>query len=70
MRPTDCRRGLPGRVAAVGVPQVTWEDVLTQIINESHAVTGDQLSLLADRAVRPWGLTAKVLAVDLAQRAE
>ena len=53
----------------MGVPQVTWEDVLTQIINESHAVTGDQLSLLADRAVRPWGLTAKVLAVDLAQRA-
>ena len=62
------RRGLPGRVAAVGLPQVTWEDVLTQVINESHAVTGDQLSEMTDRAVRPLGLTAEVLAVDLAQR--
>ncbi|MDT7580528.1 MAG: hypothetical protein QOK35_1792 [Pseudonocardiales bacterium] len=60
---------LPGRVAAVGVPEVTWEDVLTQVINESHTVTGDQLSAMADRAVRPLGLTAEVLAVDLAQRA-
>jgi serine/threonine protein phosphatase PrpC len=62
------RRGLPGRVAAVGLPQVTWEDVLTQVINESHAMTGDQLSEMTDRAVRPLGLTAEVLAVDLAQR--
>jgi serine phosphatase RsbU (regulator of sigma subunit) len=52
----------------VGVPQVTWEDVLTQIINESHAVTGDQLSAITDRAVLPLGLTAEVLAVDLAQQ--
>ncbi len=57
-----------GRVAAVGVPPVTWEDVLTQIINESHALTGDQLSAMTDRAVRPLGLTAEVLAVDLAQQ--
>ena len=47
---------------------MTWEDVLTQVINESHAVTGDQLSEMTDRAVRPLGLTAEVLAVDLAQR--
>ena len=52
----------------MGLPQVTWEDVLTQVINESHAVTGDQLSEMTDRAVRPLGLTAEVLAVDLAQR--
>jgi serine phosphatase RsbU (regulator of sigma subunit) len=52
----------------VGVPQVTWEDVLTQVIDESHAVTGDQLSAMTDRAVRPLGLTAEVLAVDLAQQ--
>jgi hypothetical protein len=51
----------------VGVPQATWEDVLTQIINESHLVTGDELSAMMDRAVRPFGLTAEVLAVDLAQ---
>jgi len=60
--------GVPGRVAAVSRPQVTWEGVLTQVINESHAVTGDQLSEMTDRAVRPLGLTAEVLAVDLAQR--
>ena len=53
----------------MGIPQVTWEDVLTQIINESHLVTGDGLSAMVDRAVRPFGLTAEVLAVDLAQRA-
>ena len=53
----------------MGVPQVTWEDVLTQIINESHLVTGDDLSAMADQAVRPLGLTAEVLAVDLAQMA-
>jgi hypothetical protein len=47
---------------------VTWEDVLTQVINDSHAVSGDQLSEMTDRAVKPWGLTAEMLAVDLAQR--
>src|SRR5215207_7511931 len=39
------------------------------MINESHLVTGDGLSAMVDRAVRPCGLTAEVLAVDLAQRA-
>jgi hypothetical protein len=53
----------------VDLPQLTWEDVLTQIINDSHLVTGDQLSAMVDRAVRPFGLTAEVLVVDLAQRA-
>jgi serine phosphatase RsbU (regulator of sigma subunit) len=43
--------------------------VLTEIINESHTVTGDRLSLMVDQAVRPFGLTAEVLVVDLAQRA-
>jgi serine phosphatase RsbU (regulator of sigma subunit) len=59
----------PDSVSRVGVPQVTWEDVLTQIINESHLVTGDDLSAMTDRAVRSWGLTAEILAVDLAQEA-
>src|SRR5690348_2146819 len=45
-----------------------WEDVLSQIIDDSHLVTGDALSAMADRAVRPWGLTAELLVVDLAQR--
>jgi hypothetical protein len=53
----------------VSAPEVTWEDVLTQIIDGSHLATGDQLSALVDRAVLPWGLTAVVLAVDLAQGA-
>jgi hypothetical protein len=29
--------------------------MLTQIINESHPVTGDRLSAMVDRALRPWG---------------
>jgi serine/threonine protein phosphatase PrpC len=49
-------------------PEVSWADVLAQIIGESHLVTGDQLSAMVDRAVSPWGLTAEVLVVDLAQR--
>ncbi len=52
----------------MGAPQVTWEDVLTQIIDESHLVTGDQLSAMVDRAVQRLGLTATVLVIDLAQR--
>ena len=48
---------------------MTWEDVFTQIINDSHLVTGDELSAMTDRAVRPLGLNAGVLGVDLAQGA-
>ena len=58
----------PGRVPAIGNCQLTWEDVLTQIINETLAVTGGQLSEVVDRAVRPWELTAELLAVYLAPR--
>lgn len=53
----------------MNAPEVTWEDVVTQIIDGSHLATGDQLPALVDRAVRPLGLTAVVLAVDLAQGA-
>ena len=48
---------------------MTWEGVFTQIINDSHLVTGDELSAMTDRAVRPLGLNAEVLGVDLAQAA-
>ena len=51
------------------VPRVTWEDVFTKIINESHVAPGDELSAMADRAVRPLGLNAEVWGVDLAQAA-
>lgn len=47
----------------------TWEDTLDRIVDASHLVTGDQLSDMVDDALRPQGLTAEVLVVDLAQRA-
>jgi hypothetical protein len=34
-----------------------WLDALDYVINESHVVTGEELSAMADRAVRPLGLT-------------
>jgi serine phosphatase RsbU (regulator of sigma subunit) len=49
-------------------PQPTWEDVLNKVIDDSHLVTGDQLSTMVDGAVRALGLTAEVLVVDLAQQ--
>jgi len=52
----------------VELPQPTWEDVLSRVIDESHLVTGDQLSAMVDAAVRPLGLTAQVLVVDLGQQ--
>lgn len=48
--------------------EVAWADALRQVIDESHLVTGDQLSAMVDHAVCPWGLTAEVMVVDLAQR--
>lgn len=46
----------------------TWAAALTHVVDASHLVTGEQLSLLFDDAVRAAGLTAEVLLVDLAQR--
>jgi hypothetical protein len=46
---------------------MTWEDVFTKIIDDSHLATGDDLSAMADRAVQPLGLRAEVLGVDIAQ---
>jgi hypothetical protein len=42
--------------------------VLSQVIDDAHLVTGDQLSVMVDRAVRRLDLTAEVLIVDLGQR--
>ena len=50
------------------VTPVAWLDAFTQVINNSHLVTGEELSAMTDRAVRPLGLTAEILVVDLAQR--
>ena len=43
-------------------------DALIHVINESHVVTGEELSAMTDRAVQSLGLTAEVLVADLAQR--
>lgn len=45
-----------------------WADVLAAVTDRSHLVTGDRLSALVDAVVRPVGLGAQVLVVDLAQR--
>lgn len=45
-----------------------WTRVLTQVIDGSHLVPAEQVTALLDRAVRPLGLTAQVLLVDLSQR--
>ena len=52
----------------MSAPQVTWEDVFTRIVDESHLVIGDALSAMVDGAVQPLGLTAELLVVDLGQR--
>jgi hypothetical protein len=52
----------------MSAPQVTWEDVFTRIVDESHLVIGDKLSAMVDGAVDPLGLTAELLVVDLARR--
>jgi len=45
-----------------------WAEALTRMIDDSHLVPPDQLSTAVDRSVRPLGLDAQVLMVDLAQR--
>ena len=45
-----------------------WAAVLASVIDESHVVTGDQVAAVVHRAVRPVGIAADVLIVDLAQR--
>jgi len=49
-------------------PSEVWAQVLTAVIEESYLMRAEQLSATLDRAVRPVGLTAQVLMVDLAQR--
>jgi serine phosphatase RsbU (regulator of sigma subunit) len=46
----------------------TWERVLAHVVDAAHLATGDALSQLVDDAVRPIGLTAELLMVDLGQR--
>jgi hypothetical protein len=47
---------------------LAWAQVLATIVDRAHLVTGIDLSSLVDGAVRPLGLSAEVLVVDLAQR--
>ncbi len=46
----------------------SWERVLAHVVDTGHLVTGDALSELVDAAVRPVGLTAELLMVELSQR--
>ncbi|GAA4740874.1 hypothetical protein [Actinomycetospora chibensis] len=46
----------------------TWGDVFTTLTDRSHLVVGEGLSAMVDEAVRPLGLHADVLLVDLGQR--
>jgi stage II sporulation SpoE-like protein len=45
-----------------------WGAVLARVVDDSHLVTGDQLSVMLNDALHEVGLTADVLVVDLAQR--
>jgi hypothetical protein len=52
----------------MSIPRQAWADVLARVVDDAHLVTGDQLSIMLDSAVRQVGVTAEVLLVDLAQR--
>ncbi|WP_245585791.1 PP2C family protein-serine/threonine phosphatase [Pseudonocardia asaccharolytica] len=52
----------------MGIADDQWARLFARIVQDSHWVTGDQLSVMIDNAVRSVGLTAEVLLVDLAQR--
>jgi hypothetical protein len=45
-----------------------WAAVLARVVDDAHLVTGDQISVMLNDAVREVGLTADLLVVDLAQR--
>ncbi|WP_226370173.1 PP2C family protein-serine/threonine phosphatase [Pseudonocardia oceani] len=45
-----------------------WAHVLAHVVDGGHLARGEDLTTLVDDAVRPVGLTAQVLVVDLAQR--
>jgi hypothetical protein len=53
----------------VTAPQSSgWTDVLRGVVDQSHLITGDQLSPMVDSLVRGIALTADVYLVDLGQR--
>lgn len=45
-----------------------WAHVLAHVVEGGHLARGEDLTTLVDDAVRPVGLTAEVLVVDMAQR--
>jgi hypothetical protein len=51
----------------VKAPEGTWADVLRDVVDRSHLITGDQLSPLVESLVGRIGLTATVYLVDLSQ---
>jgi hypothetical protein len=49
-------------------PRSGWAEVLRDVIDDAHLITGDQLSPLVETLVARLGLTATVYLVDLGQR--
>ena len=47
---------------------LSWHRVIRRLITESHLVAGDGLSRMLDDALRPVGIRAEVLLVDMGQR--
>jgi hypothetical protein len=52
----------------MGNRREAWGAVLARVVDDSHLVTGDQLSVMLNDALHGVGLTADVLVVDLPQR--
>ncbi|MEJ3653303.1 PP2C family protein-serine/threonine phosphatase [Actinomycetes bacterium KLBMP 9759] len=55
-------------MSTVPPDDAAWARVLRDVIDGAHLATGDRLSALIDHAVRPLGLGAEVMVVDLAQQ--
>lgn len=51
-----------------GIVDAAWAHALAQVVDQGHLARGEDLSSIADQAVRPLGLTAELLIVDLAQQ--
>jgi serine phosphatase RsbU (regulator of sigma subunit) len=64
----DAKSAAPGEAAGAASGEAAgWASAFAHIANASHLAPGEQLSAVIDDAVRPLGLTAELLMVDLAQ---
>jgi hypothetical protein len=67
----DAAESAPGTLLVYGPgmtpPGPTWADVLRDVVDDSHLLPGDQLSVLVESLVGRLGLSAQVFLVDLGQ---